>query len=157
MWSIFHLMQSKSRFPLLWDFQHQLHQYQRLLLEQQISFSQVPLHTHCSIGQGNLFICAVLLPSQLGQQLPPLLVKGGIPFHGLANLFVCWLLILVLTNVRQIHVVDFFPLYRFTRIQNDTLASVRNLHRPCQSLFCPRPSQKTEAQVFHLFFPLKHP
>ena len=25
------------------------------------------------------------------------------------------------------------------------------------SLFCPRPSQKTEAQVFHLFFPLKHP
>ena len=156
MWSIFYLMQYKSRFPLLWDFQHQLHQYQRLLLEQQISFSQVPLR-HCSIGQGNLTTCASALTSQLGQLLPPLLVRGGIPFEGLASLFVCWLLILVLTNVRQVHVVDFFPLYRFTRIQNDTLASVRNLHRTCQSLFCPRPSQKTEAQVFHLFFPLKHP
>ena len=30
-----------------------------------------------------------------------MLVKGGIPSQGLANLFVCWLLILALSNVKQ--------------------------------------------------------
>ena len=102
-----------------------------------------------ALGRGTYLY--VLLPSQLGQQLPPLLVKGGIPFQGLANLFVCWLLILVLTNVRQVHVVDFFPLYRFTRIQNDTLASVRNRHRPCQSLFCPRVLKRQKLKFFIYF------
>ena len=30
-----------------------------------------------------------------------MLVKGGIPSQGLANLFVCWLLILLLSNAKQ--------------------------------------------------------